>query len=168
MFRGGWTLEAAEQVAGADLDPLESLGDKSLVRHAGDRFWMLETIREYASEKLEASNEAADPRRRHADHFLALAEAAEPKLRAEELSGGRLWLDRQRSSSTISVQRSTFLKRRKTRSSPYEWLPRLQRSGRTPPASSSLVQEGRGRLERALQLDPSPTLASRQGPRCGR
>ena len=160
VFRGGWTLEAAEQVAGADLDPLQSLVDKSLVRHTGDRFWMLETIREYASEKLEASNEAADLRRRHADHFLALAEAAEPKLRAEELSGGRLWLDRQRSEldnfraalDVLEASQDPQLTLRMAASLTAIWANPLL-------ASSSLVQEGRGRLERALQLDPSPTLA---------
>ena len=53
VFRGGCTLEAAEQVADADLDTLQSLVDKSLLRHTDERFWMLETIREYAAERLE-------------------------------------------------------------------------------------------------------------------
>ena len=81
VFRGGCTLEAAEEVADADLDTLQSLVDKSLVRHTGDRFWMLETIREYAVERLEELAEADDIRRRHARRFLALAEEAEPHLR---------------------------------------------------------------------------------------
>src|SRR5919108_626361 len=42
VFAGGCTLEAAEEVAEADLDKLQSLVDKSLVRHAGERFWMLD------------------------------------------------------------------------------------------------------------------------------
>jgi predicted ATPase len=58
VFRGGCTLEAAEDVAGADLDTLQSLVDKSLLRHSEERYWMLETIREYAAERLEASAEA--------------------------------------------------------------------------------------------------------------
>ena len=45
VFAGGCTFEAAETVADADLDTLQSLVEKSLVRHTGDRFWMLETIR---------------------------------------------------------------------------------------------------------------------------
>ena len=53
VFRGGCTLEAAEEVVGASLDVLQSLVDKSLLRHAEERFWMLETIREYAAERLE-------------------------------------------------------------------------------------------------------------------
>ena len=51
---------------------------------------MLETIREYAAERLEASGEAEELRRRHAEHFLALAEEAEPSLFAESTE----WLDR--------------------------------------------------------------------------
>lgn len=80
VFRGGCTLEAAEQVIDADIDTLQSLVDKSLVRHSGDRFWMLETIREYAAERLAASREGESLARRHAQHFLALAEAAEEPL----------------------------------------------------------------------------------------
>ena len=48
VFAGGCTLEAAEEVCDADLDTLQSLVEKSLVRRTGDRFWMLETIREHA------------------------------------------------------------------------------------------------------------------------
>ena len=59
VFRGGCTLEAAEQVVDADLDVLQSLVDKSLLRHSEERFWMLETIREYARELL---RKAARPR----------------------------------------------------------------------------------------------------------
>ena len=76
VFSGGCTFEAAEEVAGADIDALQSLVEKSLVRHTGDRFWMLETIREYATERLEESGEAEELRGRHADFFLALAESA--------------------------------------------------------------------------------------------
>jgi tetratricopeptide (TPR) repeat protein len=55
-----------------------------------DRFWMLETIREYAAELLEDSGEAEELGRRHAEHFLALAEEAEPHARQYS----REWLDR--------------------------------------------------------------------------
>jgi predicted ATPase/class 3 adenylate cyclase len=91
VFAGGCSLEAAEEVAEADLDVLQSLVEKSLVRHTGERYWMFETIREYAAERL---GEAADPgslRERHAMYFLSFAERAE-----EELGGAERgwWLER--------------------------------------------------------------------------
>ena len=92
VFRGGSTLDAATHVAGGRLDVLESLVDKNLLRRTGGRFWMLETIREYAAERLEASGEADELGRRHAEHFLSLAEEAEPKLRGGESSGE--WVER--------------------------------------------------------------------------
>jgi tetratricopeptide (TPR) repeat protein len=90
VFRGGWTLDAAEQVCDADLDVLQSLLDKSLIRLREERFGMLETIRQYAAEKLEASGEADDMRRRHTEFFLALAEEAAPRLAL----GDAEWLHR--------------------------------------------------------------------------
>ena len=81
VFAGGWTLLAAEAVTDADLDVAQSLVDKSLVRaRERDRFFMLETIREFAAEQLDRSADADDVRRRHAAHFLAFAEAAAPAL----------------------------------------------------------------------------------------
>jgi predicted ATPase/DNA-binding SARP family transcriptional activator/DNA-binding CsgD family transcriptional regulator len=77
---GGCTLEAAEEVCGGDLETLGSLVDESLIRADGERFGMLETIREYASELLDSSDEAEDLRRAHASHYLRLARAAAPSL----------------------------------------------------------------------------------------
>ncbi len=74
VFSGGWTLEAAEAVCDANLDTLESLVAKSLVWRDGERFGMLETVREYALEHLEAAAERENLRARHAQFFLALAE----------------------------------------------------------------------------------------------
>lgn len=96
VFVGGWTLEAAEQVAAAQLDDLQSLVDKSLVRHLGDRFEMLETIRAFAAEQLSEHADVEDVRNRHAAYFLARAEMALPHLYSEQLgSGGREWLEQQ-------------------------------------------------------------------------
>src|SRR5207302_5454030 len=90
VLAGGRTLEAAEEVAEAHLDTLGSLVDKSLVRHTNERFWMLETIREYAAERLEESGEAEELRHRHAENFLALAEEAYPNLKGSP----KVWLER--------------------------------------------------------------------------
>lgn len=84
VFAGGCTLEAAEEVCDADLDPLQSLVDKSLARHTDDRYWMLETIREFAAERLGDAGEAAELRQRHADWVLKLAEQAESGMEGPE------------------------------------------------------------------------------------
>ena len=91
-FRGGCTLEAAEEICEANLDLLQSLVDKSLLRFNEGRFWMLETIREYAAERLEESGEWDELRRRHAEWFLALAETAAPHLRSG--TAQKEWLER--------------------------------------------------------------------------
>ena len=80
VFAGGCTLDAAEEVAEAELDVLEALVQKSLVRHSGERFWMLETIRGYALERLGEQGKGEALRRRHGEWFLAFAERAEPHL----------------------------------------------------------------------------------------
>ena len=96
VFVGGCTYEAAEEVAGADPDTLQSLLDKSLVRkrdsELGPRYWMLETIREYAGGQLEASGEAEELRRRHAEWLLAEAQSL-----PRDVSVSREWLDRMES-----------------------------------------------------------------------
>jgi hypothetical protein len=91
VFAGGCTYEAAEEIVAADVDALQSLVDKSLVRRTGGRFWMLETIGELSRERLEASGEAEEIGRRHADHFRDMAEQAEPALKGAEQPA---WLQR--------------------------------------------------------------------------
>ncbi len=91
VFQGGRTVEAVEAVCsqGLTIDVLaglESLLNKSLLRRVKGateepRFVMLEMIHEYAWERLEASGDAEDLRRQHAEYYLALAERAAPELR---------------------------------------------------------------------------------------
>jgi predicted ATPase len=86
IFAGGCTISTAEEVADADLDVLQSLVDKSLLRHTDERFWMLETVREYGREHLEASDDAEPLFERCAVHFTALARELKPALRAADPS----------------------------------------------------------------------------------
>ena len=98
IFAGGCTLEAVEAVCGSEedeqvessaLEIVASLVDNSLLvsrREASavqedeqPRFTMLETIREYAMERLASSGEAEEVQRKHALYYLALAEAAQPE-----------------------------------------------------------------------------------------
>ncbi len=102
VFAGGFTLDAAEAVgtaedAGAE-DIVELLGnlvEQSLVVAKQDadgaRYGMLEPVRQYALEKLEAGEEAEEVRLRHARYYLALAEQAEPRIKGQDQVQ---WLDR--------------------------------------------------------------------------
>ena len=150
IFAGGCTLQAAEEVCDADLDTLQSLIEKSLLRFTNERYWMLETIREYAMEHL-AQSEASGVRERHTSHFAALAEDAEPHLRRSD----RAWLERIESEQdNLRVV-----------------LDRLEEEGDGDRASSlagamwrfwylrSRFREGRLRLERVLGLDRGRSIA---------
>ena len=101
VFVGGWTLEAAETVCGDDSDPgfvggedilslLEQLINKSIVfkeeKEGGTRYHLLETMRQYANEKLVDAEESDPLRDRHLEYFVNLAETASPHLiRPEQL-----------------------------------------------------------------------------------
>ncbi len=81
VFAGGCRLDAAEEVAGADLDTLQSLVEKSLLRFSNERYWMLETIREYAAERLQNECEDSEILERHTRWYLGLAKSAHGELR---------------------------------------------------------------------------------------
>jgi predicted ATPase/class 3 adenylate cyclase len=81
VFSGGCALEAAEEVCEADVEALQSLVDKSLLRRTNERFWMLETIREFAAERLHERGEHESLARRHAEWQAELAERLEKPLR---------------------------------------------------------------------------------------
>jgi predicted ATPase len=77
VFAGTCSLEGAEHVAAASVDELDALVEASLLKALGnDRFLMLQTIREFALERLEASGDEGKTRRRHADFVVELAESA--------------------------------------------------------------------------------------------
>jgi predicted ATPase len=85
LFVAGCTFKAAAEVCEADLDTLQSLVEKSLLRFSNERYWMLETIREYATERLETSKETDDLRRRHAEFCVRVAEEADPRIRSADV-----------------------------------------------------------------------------------
>jgi predicted ATPase/class 3 adenylate cyclase len=153
VFAGGCMYEAAEAITGADPDTLQSLLDKSLVRKrdskTGPRYWMLETIREYATGKLDESGEADELRRRHAHYFLDLAEAAEAHL----ATSGK-WLDRLDAEvdnlrSALDFATGTEPQRALGAAAALDdfWFMRGH------------ISEGRARLEKALAAGPEPTAA---------
>jgi predicted ATPase/class 3 adenylate cyclase len=89
VFAGGWTLEAAEPVCSGDgldgadvLDLLTNLVEKSLVVHdpATGRYRMLDTVGQYAAERLQAAGELQATRRRHVEHFIGVTESARAAL----------------------------------------------------------------------------------------
>ncbi|WP_177240376.1 AfsR/SARP family transcriptional regulator [Streptacidiphilus jiangxiensis] len=93
VFAGGWSLPAAEAVCGTGPETLDLLGalvDKSLVvayqpDSVGEmRYRMLETVRAYAADQLAAADEQRERADVHLDHFLRLAETAEPLLRTAD------------------------------------------------------------------------------------
>jgi predicted ATPase/DNA-binding SARP family transcriptional activator len=101
VFAGGWTLEAAEAVCAGDgleaddvLDVLSHLVDKSLIAVTQDgatRYHLLETVQQYAYEKLREAGEVEAVRWQHASFFLKLAKTAAAKAASPHR---RAWLDR--------------------------------------------------------------------------
>ena len=104
LFSGGWSLEAAERVCvGGGIEPddvldlLTRLADQSMVVSLADgRFRMLETMRVYASARLEESGEVSVVRRRYVAHYVALADSLDPQMHALEewKPEGRLQVER--------------------------------------------------------------------------
>jgi predicted ATPase/class 3 adenylate cyclase len=95
VFSGSFPIEAAESAFGAEVDDLSALVDLNLLKPLGDgRLLMLETIREFALERLALSGEEASVRQRHAETFVRLAELAyEGREREEATWSARLNLD---------------------------------------------------------------------------
>jgi predicted ATPase/transcriptional regulator with XRE-family HTH domain len=92
VFAGGCTLQAAESVCQPQGDALNGLLDKSLLQRRDDapepRFWMLESIGDFAAERLAATGEASGLRGRHSGYFRELAARMDAALRAGEPEEG--------------------------------------------------------------------------------
>ena len=147
VFVGGCTFETAESVVDADVDTLQSLVEKSLVRHTGGRFWMLETIREYAAEQLQEAGLAGV----YAAHYLALAQAADAELRGRP----ETWLDR------LDAEHDNFRAALDHFSSSDESRQALELAAALARfwTMRGHFTEGRTRLERLLERDKAPTAA---------
>ena len=78
-------------VADADLDTLQALVEKSLLRYTNERYWMLDTIRAFALEYLGTRDDAESAFRRHAEWFVALTESSAHELFGSEQAD---WLSR--------------------------------------------------------------------------
>jgi len=151
VFRGGWTLEAAEEVVDADLDTLHSLVDKSLVRQRDDRFFMLETIREYAAERLASGKSTSEITDRHARWFLSFAEEAEPNVRHDPVTWLEI-LERDHDNLRAAIDRlqdrgESQLALRLAGALSNFWTIR------------SHLTEARARLDALIEVDDSPTPA---------
>ncbi len=153
VFVGEFTAEAADAVAGPDVDVLmltRQLVDKSLVvaRRNGDqvRFRLLDTVRHYALDKLHGCGEMAQTRDRHLDHYLRLAQDAETGA-AHDQDRWRAVLEAEHDNIHAALQwaltptRATT-GRQLTITMSLQWLIRSQ------------AQEGLGFVHRALELDP--------------
>ncbi len=84
VFRGGWSGDAAEIVCGADDGDVLALTDANLIRSDDERSSMLETVREFAHERVVESGELDDVRGRHAEYMLAVAQKARHLARGPE------------------------------------------------------------------------------------
>jgi len=125
VFAGGWTVEGAETVAafsGIDkagvLNHVSDLAEKSLVVVTGERYRYLETVRQYAYEKLNEAGEIVEARARHLQHYLAFAEKARPEivgprqaewlarldLERENLHAAHAWCDHSSDGAELGLQ----------------------------------------------------------------
>jgi len=115
IFAGGWTLEAAEAVCSGEgvdnaeiTDLLQRLVDKSLITLSaeGQRYGMLETIRQYAKEKILRTGHENWITKQHLEYFLNHAETADEKIRGPEQLIWFQWLDNEQDNLKVAIQRS--------------------------------------------------------------
>ena len=163
-FAGGCTLEAAEKVCGATLDTLGSLVDKSLVLASGDRFGMLETIREYATEQLADDDDADAVRHAHAAYFLEIARDARASSQTEGWAVLQIEHDNLRAVLRFSLEAgdiATALRLGAVLS--HFWFERGYLSEGRLWLDRSLAASAEGSIERAAALSGNGVLAHYQG-----
>jgi predicted ATPase len=155
VFSGGCTLAAAETVCGAELDTLASLLDKSLLRRSGDRYWMLETIRQYATEQLERSGETEQIEDALSRWCLQLAARSDPELRSDARTASTALLAAEQPNLRLAID--VLL----SRGQPDEALMLIAAHGLYWWWRGDAGEEARARIEAALALDSAspPWLA---------
>ncbi|WP_432888588.1 helix-turn-helix transcriptional regulator [Kribbella sp. CA-245084] len=145
VFAGGFTLDAAASVCDVVLEDFARLVDKSLVVAEGGRYRLLETIREYAAARLAEAGETLETRSRHLEHYLTVAEAAEPLLDVDrEAWRARIEPDRENYRAALEHGLSADPDRGRRLAATLRWLWNLQATG----------NEGIGYLRRAIELAP--------------
>src|SRR5215204_5173059 len=181
VFSGGRTLEAIEAICDAEgdlpvevFDGVSSLLDKSLLRqeegpNGEPRFVMLETVHEFAREKLGESAEAEEIRRAHAQYFLTLAEEAHPELKGPDQLE---WLERlEAEQDNMRAALSWALERKVAEVAlrlggalGWFWSVRGYHSEGRRWLEEALALDGRGSPEvRAMALAGAAVLAEEQG-----
>jgi predicted ATPase/class 3 adenylate cyclase len=168
VFAGGCPLETAIAVADADLDVLQSLVAKSLVRHTNGRFWMLETIREFATERLDGGGEADAIRDHHADFYVELAVEFERQLMAgpADLWFARLELELDNIRAALDYLEGSHDAQRALRlagSLADFWSERAHHTEALARLRRLLAADGRPTVDRAKALNAVSQLASTTG-----
>jgi WD40 repeat protein/predicted ATPase/DNA-binding XRE family transcriptional regulator len=168
VFRGGWTMDAAVQVAGATLPTLAALIDKSLVRQADSapqlsialrtvprepRYTMLDLLREYALEQLAVRGEVKLLQRVHASYYLALADAVAAHWDTPAAEQGIAQLDHEHENMRAALRRARDGGERTLGLLLAGALRKFWRR-------RGAISEGRGWLEDLLARDDSATIAA--------
>jgi predicted ATPase/class 3 adenylate cyclase len=157
VFIGGCTYEAAEEICDADADTIQSLVDNNMLKsgasESGARYWMLETVRDYALERLAERKDRDHVERRHREHFVALAERAEIELRGPRQTAWLRRLDQEHANIRVALKRAI--------GSDAEATLRLAAALEKFWDFRGLYSEGRQWLDAALAEEPSGALASR-------
>jgi predicted ATPase/DNA-binding SARP family transcriptional activator len=169
VFAGGWTLEAAELACGPQaLDGLAALADQSLLTRADGRFAMLETVREYALERLAERGELEDARRHHARAYATLVAGAQRGITGPDAPAWLARLDPERENTRAAIEsavadRDAGTALRLVTALWRHWLERGNLTGGRALAAAALELEGGSAEERCRALNAAGALAGEQG-----
>ena len=165
VFGGGFTLESAVAVCDVSLDGIATLIDESLLERDAGRMRMLETIREYALEQLAQDEQSEYVRRRHAEHFLKLANSepvpdqaawlAQIDAERDNLRGALDW--------SIELREASLALRLAAALWEYWWVRGYLAEGRAWLEQALAVGRSAPPELRARALHAAGSLATRQG-----